>query len=141
MWATDRDTAIKAFNYDCGYINERDTCERLADHGVVETIAGFWVPEMLASNDEFQVIEMDIVQTPPYVIDFAKVRLNSDPGFSTETLAENDAHGRWLFGKNWPTVRMLMAELETYLIYYLDPKPHKIVFFNPDEDGALPPHF
>jgi hypothetical protein len=140
VWATDRDTAIKAFKYDSGYVNERDTYQRLADHGVTEQIAGFWIPKMLGSDDELRVIEMDIVQKPPYIIDFAKVRLNSDPGFSTETLAENDAHGRWLFGKNWPIVKMLMAELETYLIYYLDPKPHNIVFPNPDEDGPLPPH-
>ncbi|HEX3998494.1 MAG TPA: hypothetical protein VHX65_08095 [Pirellulales bacterium] len=120
--------------------DERDTYQRLADHGVTETIAGFWLPEMLGSDDDLLVIEMDIVQTPPYIIDFAKVRLNREPDFSAETLAENDRHGTWLFGKNWPTVKMLMAELESYLIYYLDRKPH-IVFPNPDEDGALPPHF
>lgn len=141
VWLTDRDTAVKAFKYDIGYANERDTYKRLARYGVTEKIAGFWVPEMLGSDDELKVIEMDIVQTPPYIIDFAKVRLNNDPGFSTETLAENDADGRWRFGKNWPAVKMLMAELETYLIYYLDPKPHNIVFPNPDEDGPLPPHF
>jgi hypothetical protein len=31
------------------------------------------------------------------------------------------------FGKNWPTVRSLLAALESFQIYYLDPKPQNIV--------------
>ncbi len=66
---------------------------RLAEYGITEKICGFWVPKMIGFCDELRVIEMDIVQTPPYIIDFAKVRLNSDPGFPAETLAEYDAEG------------------------------------------------
>lgn len=141
VWATDLDTAIKAFKYEFGYANERDTYQKLAEFGITEKIGEFWVPEMIGWSDDLNVIEMDIVQTPPYIIDFAKVRLNNDPGFSVETLAENEAAGLWHFGRNWPRVKLLLSALESYLIYYLDPKPHNIVFPDPDDSGPLPSHF
>ncbi len=137
VWATDQDTAIKAFKYDSGYANERDTYRRLAEYGITNQIAGFWIPKMLRSDDDLRVIEMDLMQNPPYIIDFAKVRLNFGPDFSEETLAQNEAQGHWLFGKNWPSVKYLMAELESYRIFYLDPKPHNIVFPPTDDDDDL----
>jgi hypothetical protein len=135
VWATSRRTAVKAFKRDAGYENERDTYNRLAEHGVTTRIAGFSIPKMTGYDDDLRVIEMDLMLTPPYIIDFAKVRLNSGPDFSEQTLAENDAHGQFLFGKNWPSVKFLMAELESYLIFYLDPKPHNIVFPNTADEG------
>jgi len=141
VWATDCDSAVKALRNEISYHNERDTYLRLAEFGITEKICGFWVPKMTGWSDELQVIEMDIVQTPPYIIDFAKVRLNSSPEFPAETLAEMEAEGLWRFGRNWPTVKMLLEELESYLIFYLDPKPHNIVFQNPDDSGPLPPHY
>ena len=32
------------------------------------------------------------------------------------------------FEQNWPKVKSLMAALESYQIYYLDPQPYNIVF-------------
>ena len=139
VWATNEDTALKAFRYEFGYANERDTYLRLAEYGVTNQIAGFWIPRMLGYDDELKVIELDLMQKPPYIIDFAKVRLNFGPDFSEETLAENEAHGQWLFGKNWAAVKILMNELESYRIFYLDPKPHNIVFPTAeDDDDPLP---
>jgi hypothetical protein len=31
------------------------------------------------------------------------------------------------FGKKWPDVQSLLAALESFQIYYLDPKPQNIV--------------
>ncbi len=139
VWATNRNSAVKAFKYDFGYENERDSYGRLAEYGVTSEIAGFWIPKMLGFDDDLMVIEMDLMQKPPYIIDFAKVRLNFGPDFSEETLAENEAHGQWLFGKNWPAVKMLMNELESYRIFYLDPKPHNIVFPTAADDDDPSP--
>ena len=123
VWATNQDTAVKAFKYERGYANERDTYLRLGEYGVTNQIAGFWIPKILGFDDDLKVIEMDLMQNPPYIIDFAKVKLNIGPDFSEDTIAQNELDGKELFGENWSAVKMLMAELESYLIFYLDPKP------------------
>lgn len=80
-WATDRTTAVKVFRSERGYFNERDTYLRLLEYGVTEQLDGFWLPKMHGWEDDLMVIEMDLMQRPPYIIDFAKVRLNSPPRF------------------------------------------------------------
>lgn len=128
VWATNRDTAIKVFARERGYINERDTYERLAEFGVTEKLDGSWVATMTGYDDDLMVVEMDLMNDPPYIIDFAKVRLNSSPDFSEQTLEDREIQGKMLFEGNWPAVKSLMAALESFQIYYLDPKPHNIVF-------------
>jgi hypothetical protein len=128
VWATDRSTAVKVFKAERGYFNERDTYQRLADFGVTEKIDGFWIPEMHGFDDALMVIEMDLMQNPPYIIDFAKVRIDRPPDFSEETQRDIDEQGRERFEENWPAVKSLMATLESYQIYYLDPQPHNITF-------------
>jgi hypothetical protein len=128
VWKTADDTAVKVFHYERGYLNERDSYQRLADFGVTNQIAGFWVPQMQGWNDRLMVIEMDVMHTPPYVIDFAKVRLNSPPEFSEEVLRDHEEQGRERFEHNWRAVKRLLAELESYQIYYLDPQRGNITF-------------
>lgn len=118
---------MKVFKSERGYLNERDTYERLREYGITQSIAGFRVPEMQGFHDDLMVVEMDIMHDAPYIIDFAKVKLNREPDFSEITKAEIDAQGRFLFEEHWPSVQHLLSELETLLIYYLDPKPHNIV--------------
>jgi hypothetical protein len=95
---------------------------------VIEKIDGFWIPKMLAYDDRLMVVEMDLMQHPPYIIDFAKVRIDRPPDFSEETLAYQEQQGRERFERNWPAVKSLMSALESYQIYYLDPQPNNIVF-------------
>ena len=128
VWATNRDTAVKVFDRRDGYENERDTYERLKEYGITQKLGKFWVAQMVDSNDDLMIVEMDLMQKPPYIIDFAKVRLNSPPDFPERTLEDMDEQGRDLFGPNWPAVQSLLADLESLLIFYLDPKPHNIVF-------------
>lgn len=128
VWTTNRGTAVKAYQSIRGYANEHDSYERLASYGVTEKIAGFWIPQMWGWNDRMLAIEMDFMQRPPYVIDFAKVMIDRPPDFPEDTLREHELEGHDRFGRNWPKVKVLMAELESYQIYYLDPKPHNIVF-------------
>jgi hypothetical protein len=128
VWQTSEDTAVKVFKYDFGYANERDTYERLASFGVVETLNEFWIPRMLDCDDDLMIVEMDIMQHPPYIIDFAKVKLNSSPDFSEDVLAYHEQQGRERFEHNWPAVQSLMAALESFQIYYLDPQRGNITF-------------
>ena len=136
VWSTDIDTAVKAFSHERGYRNERDTYQRLAYWGITEKLGQFSVPEMVGCDDQLMVIEMDLMQQPPYIIDFAKVRLDRPPEFSPETTEESERQGRENFGGNWPAVKALLSDLESFQIYYLDPKPHNIVFPDVADDPA-----
>ena len=131
VWSTQRSTAVKAFKYDFGYFNERDTYLRLAEYGITEKLEGFWIHKMVGYDDHLMVIEMDLMQHPPYIIDFAKVRIDRPPDFSEETMEYNEQRGRERFEENWPTVKLLLAALESFQIYYLDPSPSNIVLPKP----------
>jgi hypothetical protein len=128
VWATSRDSAVKVFDHERGYFNERDTYQRLAKFDVTEKLGDFWIAKMIGCSDDLMVVEMDLMQNPPYIIDFAKVRLDRPPEFSESTLEDSEEQGRELFGNNWRAVKRLLADLESFQIYYLDPKPHNIVF-------------
>ena len=71
---------------------------------------------------------MELMQDPPYIIDFAKVRIDRPPDFSDDVLAEQERSGVELFGHHWPEVQVLLDHLESLQIYYLDPKPGNIAF-------------
>jgi len=131
VWATDRSTAVKVFKLARGYFNERDAYMRLAEYEVTEQLAGFWVPKMNGFDDDLRVVEMDLMQRPPYIIDFAKVRIDRPPDFPQDVLDHIEEKGQDQFQDNWPAVRMLMEALESFQIYYVDPSPYNIVF--PDE--------
>jgi hypothetical protein len=128
VWKTTRDSAVKVFKYDSGYYNEKDSYLRLAEYGVTKQIAGFWVPQILGWDDDLMVVEMDLMHTPPYIIDFAKVRIDRPPEFPEDTLDYAEETGRGIFEHNWPSVKLLLAELESYQIYYLDPQRGNITF-------------
>jgi hypothetical protein len=128
VWSTTGGTAVKACHAERGYFNERDSYTRLAEYGVVERLSGFWLPTMRGFDDNLLVVEMDLMQTPPYIIDFAKVKIDRPPEFSEEVLEEMERQGSENFGKNWADVKSLLAALESFQIYYLDPKPQNIVF-------------
>lgn len=128
VWESSDATAIKALMRERGYYNERDTYLRLKHWGLTERIDGFWVPEMLGYDDALMIVEMDMIQTSPYIIDFAKVRLNSPPEFSAETLADSERLGIERFAHRWPEVQSLLRTLEMYQIYYLDPQRGNISF-------------
>ena len=127
VWATTNSTAVKVFERPGGYFNERDTYQRLKEFGFTESIEGFWVPEMHGYDDDLMVVEMDFIQSPPYIIDFAKVRIDRPPDFSEETLSDLEVKGQSLFGEDWGRVKLLMATLESIQIYYLDPNASNIV--------------
>jgi hypothetical protein len=128
VWSTTNNVALKAFHKERLYLKERNAYERLAECDVVDHIEGFSVPEMLRYDDDLLVVEMDLMEEPPYIIDFAKVRIDFPPDFSEETMADSEVRGLERFGPNWSKVKDLMSALEDCGIYYLDPSPYNIVF-------------
>jgi hypothetical protein len=121
------DTAIKAFFREQAYRNERDSYLRLREFGVLDRIDNFNIPKLLSFDDALFIVEMDIVK-PPYIIDFGKVRIDRPPDFSDEVLREHKHECREMFGHHYEEVRELLATLESYQIYYLDPRPSNIMF-------------
>jgi len=112
-----------------GYANERDTYLRLAEYGITNKLNEFWVPRMIGYDDALMVVEMDLMHDPPFIIDFAKVRIDRPPDFSDDVLDYQDRRGREEFGdENWTVVQRLLSALVSVQIYYLDPRPHNIVF-------------
>ena len=128
VWKSSIGTAVKALDRPHGYFNERDAYLRLAEWGVTERIAGFWIPSLINYNDDLLIIEMDVMTDPPYILDFAKVRIDRPLDFPEDTIREHERQCQEWFQENWPEVCELLATLEGYGIYYLDPRPGNIVF-------------
>jgi hypothetical protein len=128
VWKSSNGTAVKVLERMAGYYNERDSYLRLAEYGLTEKIDGFWMPRLLGYNDDLWVIEMETISNTPYIIDFAKVRIDRPPDFSEEVLRDAQEKGQEEFGPRWPEVCQLLATLESFGIYYLDPRPSNIVF-------------
>jgi len=128
VWESNRKSAIKIFSHERGYYNERDTYLRLQYWEVLEQICGFWVPRMLGHADDLMIVKMEMMHNPPYIIDFAKVRLDRPPDFPADVLREFEVKGQEEFAHNWPRVKLLLHALESFQIYYLDPKRGNITF-------------
>jgi hypothetical protein len=128
VWKSSRGSAIKVLDRVPAYFNERDTYLRLAEYGLTKKIDHFWVPRLLGYDDELLVVEMQIITNTPYIIDFAKVRIDRPPDFSEEVMQYAQEKGQEEFGPHWPEVCQLLATLESFGIYYLDARPSNIVF-------------
>ena len=126
VWESNRYTAVKGLCRQRNYIAELECYERFLANGV-EKIKGFAVPRLIGHDDELQIVEIEIV-APPYIIDFAKCRLDVRFDFSPEVMADWDEAGAELFEGRWREVKLLLAALERYGIYYLDAKPGNITF-------------
>ena len=135
VFSTNRETAVKVFMKPRNYFNEKDTYLHLKQFGVTDRISGFWIPKLIRYDDEIMAVEMEMMQKPPFIIDFGKVRLFSPPDYSEQTMEYANHEGEERFGENWPQVQVLLEALESYQIYYLDPSPSNIVF-SIENEGA-----
>jgi hypothetical protein len=135
VWATRNDRAAKVFHEHRRrqYENERYAYQHLNERGVGNKLGKFWIPIMRDFDDALMVIEMDRIHARPYIIDFAKTAIYRDPEFSDDVLELDEEKRIYEFGENWPAVQILLADLESYQIYYLDPNNHNIAFPDPDD--------
>jgi hypothetical protein len=129
--ATNRYSAIKIFERENGYLNERDAYLRLQEHNV-HSILGHKVPQLLAFDDHLRIIEMSIV-TPPFILDFAKSDLDYTTSFPDHVMEEWRQQKIEEFEHHWPKVVLILGELENrYGIYMKDVHPRNICFADPD---------
>lgn len=110
--------ALKLQAATAGYRRERDCYERLSEHGVSE-IAGFHVPQLIRSDDEWNAIEMSIV-TRPFILDFAQAHLDVLPEFTGEVWEERLETWQDVYSEEWPRVSQALQELRRLGIHYLD---------------------
>src|SRR5437879_2497464 len=127
VWRTSRWTAVKVHERPESYRAERNAYIRFQQVGITD-IAGFSVLMLWAYDDENLVIEMEIV-VPPYVVDFASVRLDVP-----EDLIEDEGHTlvdmiRERFDERADEVIALCEELVSSAgIYLTDVHRHNIKF-------------
>ena len=127
VWRTSRWSAGKIHERPESYRAERNAYIRLDRVGLTE-IAGFRIPRLWAYDDEELVIEMGIV-TPPFVVDFASVRLDLP-----DDLIEDEGHTladmiRDRFDERADEVIALCEELASAAgIYLTDVHRHNIKF-------------
>jgi hypothetical protein len=128
IWRTSRHSVIKTFEKDRNFEDELE-CYRRFEAAEIDSISGFAVPELLEVDSELKVVEISIVR-PPFLLDFGKVYLDIPPPYwdDGEIMANWHAEGRENFGKRWATVMSLVRTLESYGIYYVDPKPGNVMF-------------
>ena len=127
VWSTRDNTAVKVFERTANFTRELGCYNRLKERSVNELL-GFTVPQIVQSDSELRVIEMEIV-TPPYLLDFGKAYLDAPPDFSAEVMAEWEAERAELFEPGqWQRVRAVLRRLQAIGIFYYDAKPANICF-------------
>lgn len=99
VWKTSVPSAIEAFYREETYCVELECYRRLRQASTIK-INGLNVPQLEDFDDTLKVIEITFV-TPPFFLDFGKVRLDRPPEHSIFTTS-----------RNWQTHRRLGA---TYL--------------------------
>jgi hypothetical protein len=85
------------------------------------------VPRLIESDDGLLVIEMSIVSAP-YLIDFGKAYLDSEPDHSAETWAEHHQEQREIWEDKYNEVQAVLWALRQLGIFYRDAKPGNLMF-------------
>jgi hypothetical protein len=128
IWQTSRPSVVKVYERAKNYHDEVECYRRFASRNVI-TISGFTVPVLIGCDDNLLALEMSIVQ-PPFLLDFGKVYLDAPPPYwdDAEIMGHWHEEGRENFGKRWSNLLSVVRILESFGIYYVDPKPGNIMF-------------
>lgn len=128
VWRTSRPSALKICERTANFADEVEAYRRLRDHRV-RRIHEFAVPWLIEADAAFLAIEMSIV-SQPFVVDFGKVYFDAPPPYwdDAEVMSHWHAEGQETFGPRWPKVLAVIAALQRYGIWYVDPKPGNIMF-------------
>ncbi|MEX1097105.1 MAG: hypothetical protein WED34_13740 [Planctomycetales bacterium] len=124
--STDIKAAIKALRHEPLYSRERDVYRRLSEHRITQ-LAGFRIPRLIGFDDTLWVVEMELV-SPPFIVDFAGARVDSEIDFPEEITAEWVSQKQEVFGDNWPAVRKWIFAFRQHGIYLGDINPNNIKF-------------
>lgn len=128
VWRTSRPSALKLCERPKSFRDEVESYHRLQKLGT-RRVQGFAVPRLIDVDESLMAIEMSIV-SPPFLLDFGKVYLDAPPPYwnDAEIMANWHAEGKENFGSRWSTVLSLLRMLQSFGIYYVDPKPGNIMF-------------
>ena len=121
IWRANRQShvsAIKAHERAKSYARERDAYVRLRDRDV-EEICGLNVPVLLDHDDRLWTLQMEIVAAP-FILDFASVYFDAPADFSPEVMIDWEETCVELFGERWREVKVALARLKAFGIYYYD---------------------
>jgi hypothetical protein len=127
--ATRRDGSDVAIKYHLEaepFYREFEIYARL-DELQVKTVSGFFVPQLLAVDEDLRILEMTIV-TRPFVLDFGGAYLDVKPSFTAEIWEEWEAKRREEYGERWPIVRKVLDAFEEMDIFIIDVHPSNIAF-------------
>jgi hypothetical protein len=127
VFQTSENTAIKIHIYDHFFQNELAVYQRLKeDH--VESVCGFFVPQLLGFDSRLRAIEMTFV-TPPYILDFGKSKVDFVDDFSDEAWEMWRDGNAQIFGEHWPLVERAVTKLqECWGIHHADLNVNNIQF-------------
>lgn len=139
VYSTSRHSAIKAFWREDTFERELLCYLRLNETSTQQLgtrVDGerhlFMIPGLIGFDNEFQVIEIDLV-SPPFFLDFGKAYLDYRPTYHAESLEYWEEQYKDLWGdERWLIVKRLMASLAAIGIYYVDPTPRNIHFGDGD---------
>lgn len=128
VWTTRHQTAVKALALPATFERELAAYVRL-DELEIRRLHGHYIPQLLGHDHERLVLEMTIVQ-PPFLLDFGKAYVDRTPPYWNDAQLMANAREEWadLFDERWPDVVALLGALESFGIYYVDPRPGNIVF-------------
>jgi hypothetical protein len=118
--------AVKLHYEESPFLRERDCYRRLRDLRIHQ-VGGLNVPRLVASDDAWLVLEMTLVARP-FLLDFASVRLDRDPDFTPEVMADWEDELRERFDDDYPRLERVLAELRLHGIFLTDVHPHNVAF-------------
>jgi hypothetical protein len=105
---------------------EFEVYARLDEYGIKQ-VGGFFIPQLLAIDEDLRILEMTIVSRP-FVVDFGGAYLDVKPAFTPEIWEEWEAKRREEYGERWPIVRRILDAFEEMDIYIIDVHPSNIAF-------------
>jgi len=109
VFKTARNSAIKVYSLETGYVRERDVYRRLQDRNI-QSIQGFVIPRIANWDDTLLVFEMSVVSVP-CILDFGGAYLdNPPPHMRRDQIWLEDKETD--FGSNWPMAQSIIRELE-----------------------------
>jgi|JI7StandDraft_1071085.scaffolds.fasta_scaffold100212_1 hypothetical protein len=122
VWETNENSAIKVLMRQDSYDRELAAYIRLQERKVTN-IGDYSIPELLGFDDTRLVIEMSVV-SPPFVIDFAKSYVDSQPDYPQEAMDDWLASTEELFSEfgweYWEDVQSILQVLRSVGIHYFD---------------------
>jgi hypothetical protein len=123
-------TALKVFTHVEKFNIELAAYQRLHARGIIEVL-GFAIPRLVNFDPNLLVIEMTIVQ-PPFLLDFARARLDSPHDFVEE---QEEAWWEQIqanFGDRFQVAQDVFYALQRISgIYYYDLAPRNMNFGDP----------